>query len=399
MHCLNNPSKLVMVVYEFYQNLLSWQVSILLHLVLNLVIIFPVPSPSRFRQSYKARTPTQHIRQTAEAMIGTSAWDYVLISACIFGLKAIVPISIFYSFNRVAALVSPYVLSLPRAPPFIEKWMRIEAAFYILFYLPRRAYLQTAAKHPALLGREQRRALFRRCYDNITDPERYLCKWFRDAPQSEIKRENVAEFLQWAFFNGQAGSEYEDELDEYVRSTEERLGRKLEPGRGAATCLRLTLDQVEMLNKSVLWYVVVCVIDVMISIYLRYYVGFQFRRLPYLKHLYILPPRPSTLFLAPPSPARNLSYWYRPHTSRTRLPILFIHGIGIGIYPYAKFLADLAAARDNDGEGEQGIIAIEILQISSRITSEAVGRQEMCEEIDCIVKAHGWEKFVLISHS
>lgn len=325
-------------------------------------------------------------------MIGTSSLDFVLIRACILALQGIVLLSIVYSL-----LPLHFLLHL-QAPAVIEKWMHLEAAFYILIYLPRRAYLQAAARHPPLFSRAERRALFRRCHDNIPDPERYLRKWFRDAPISEIKRDNVDEFLRWAFFNGHAGPEHNDELGEYLRLTEELLGRKLEPGRGRATCLRLTLDKVDMLHRSLVWYAIVFTVDFVTSLYFFYFAGFRFRRLPYPKHLFIFPPRPSTLSLTPSSPARSLSYWYRPHTSKTRVPIVFIHGIGIGIFPYAKFLTDLAAAGQDD-DGEVGIIAVEIMAISSRITAEALGREEICEEISHIVKAHGWDKFVLVSHS
>lgn len=84
----------------------------------------------------------------------------------------------------------------------------------------------------------------------------------------------------------------------------------------------------------------------------------------------------------------------------TRLPVLFLHGIGIGLYPNIDFLADLNAEDDeNSSDGHVGIIAIEILSISSRITTEAMLKDQTCEEVDCILKAHGWERFVLVSHS
>lgn len=77
-----------------------------------------------------------------------------------------------------------------------------------------------------------------------------------------------------------------------------------------------------------------------------------------------------------------------------------MHGIGIGLYPYINFLADLNP--DIGGElldGQVGVIAIEIMSVSSRITSEAMSKEEMCDEIRLILTAHGWEKVVLVSHS
>ena len=100
------------------------------------------------------------------------------------------------------------------------------------------------------------------------------------------------------------------------------------------------------------------------------------------------------------SPVQNLSYWYREHTSKTRLPIVFIHGIGVGLYTYVDFLAQLnsnADAQPNDGN--VGIVAVEILPISSRICPPALRIEEMRRAIQRIVDVHGWDEFVLVGHS
>lgn len=114
----------------------------------------------------------------------------------------------------------------------------------------------------------------------------------------------------------------------------------------------------------------------------------------------VFPFRPITLVSSHRAPTKILTYWHRPHTSKTRHPILFIHGIGIGLYPYIDFLADLKASDDADpSEGQVGIIALEIMPISSRITGGALLKDEMSEEVRRILKAHGWEKVVLVCHS
>lgn len=138
------------------------------------------------------------------------------------------------------------------------------------------------------------------------------------------------------------------------------------------------------------------IVDTVASAYL-YCHSFDFHHTSFLA---VFPPRLFTLFGTHSSPARSLTYWHRPHTSKTRLPILFVHGIGVGLYPYVDFLAELNA---NDGEdlsdGEVGIIALEIMPVSSRITGEAMSQDKIGNEVYCILKAHGWEKFVLVSHS
>lgn len=90
----------------------------------------------------------------------------------------------------------------------------------------------------------------------------------------------------------------------------------------------------------------------------------------------------------------NIPYWYRPHRSPTKLPILFIHGIGIGLLPYIPFLRELAAQ-----DPDVGILAIEILPISMRITAPPLDRDAMCAAITRILNAHGLHRVVLAGHS
>jgi hypothetical protein len=183
-------------------------------------------------------------------MIGTSAHEYVFIRTCIVGLRAITPFSILY------CVALPF---LPRQPPlFVSVWPVAEAAFYLFVYLPRRWILQRPAVHPLPLPSHERKQLFDRGVRHISDPEEYFVKWFKDAPLSEIKRENVKEFYRWAFLDtGDYDATDDEELDEYVRKYEETHGLKIEPGYGNAKCLRLTLDPVDMVHRSLAWYLVI----------------------------------------------------------------------------------------------------------------------------------------------
>ncbi|KAM9873752.1 alpha beta hydrolase fold family [Verticillium dahliae] len=324
-------------------------------------------------------------------MVGTSIWHYILIRTSIFLLSLIAPLSTLYSLVRAVFLLP---LHFPRV---LEIWLALEAVFYLAFYLPRQAHLQKAAVHPPTACRKDRRRLFRQCNNNIPEPEQYLTKWFQDATLTEIKRENLKDFFRWAFLNtGEVDPAYDGELEEYVGQMEKLLGRKVEPGRGNVKCLRLTLDKVEMLHRSLTWYLCVFVVDTVAWFYLRHY-SFQFHRTSFLA---VFPLRPFSLLATNRSPAKTLTYWHRPHTSKTRLPVLFIHGIGIGLYQYIDFLADLNAENSQSSpDGQVGIIALEILSVSSRITGEAMAKDEMCAEIACILNAHGWQRLVLVSHS
>ena len=185
-------------------------------------------------------------------MIGNSAWDYIFIRSCIFFLHSIAPLSILYCAVVLAIRPATY-----RIPLFLEAWLIAETLFYILVYLPRNYALQHAATHPSPASREQRRELFELCHESVSDPERYLSMWFKGAATYEIRRDNVKEFFCWAFLNkAEYGPEDDEELEEYVDKLEGLLGRKIEQGRGTAAPLRLTLDKVDMLHRSLIWYLV-----------------------------------------------------------------------------------------------------------------------------------------------
>jgi hypothetical protein len=183
-------------------------------------------------------------------MIGTSIFEYIFIKTSVSLLRAVTPLSICYSLAR------PF-FSPPVAVDIIGAWPIAETCFYFLVYLPLRSWIQRPAVHPPLLSRDERQKLFERCQENVTDPETYLSMWFRDAPASEIKRENVKEFFRWAILNtGNIDPKDDEELDGYVERLEVTLGRPLEPGRGNAECIRLTLDEINVRHRPLLWYLV-----------------------------------------------------------------------------------------------------------------------------------------------
>lgn len=188
-------------------------------------------------------------------MIGTSNFDYYFIRFCIVGLHYIAPICILYCISVVALYGSKAAFF--RFPLLIESVALAETLFYLVIYTPWRIYLQREAVHPPCPNRAERQELFALCNRNIPEPEAYLRMWFLGAPAEEIKRENVKEFFLWAFFNrdGPPGED-DEELEGYIEVTERLLGRPILHGRGSAICLRLTLDQVQTLHRSLIWYFV-----------------------------------------------------------------------------------------------------------------------------------------------
>ncbi|KAF2870033.1 hypothetical protein BDV95DRAFT_496692 [Massariosphaeria phaeospora] len=338
-------------------------------------------------------------------MIGTSTPQYLFIRTCILGLRAVTPLTIFYSAYSIA---DPPAST---AGKLLLAWCGLETAFWLLVFLPRKRALQADAVHPPPLDHDDRKDLFWRCWDKIPNPEYFLSRWFLGAKAHEIRRENVKDFYRWALLN--RGDDTQDrarvdadvwkaedeELEGYVDGVQTLLGRNIEPGRGSATGLRLTVDSVKMLHRPFLWYMIVGLVDTLTSVYLGCN-GFHLHRTPIRTWPYLFPLRLSALFTRKRSPVPDLSYWYRPHTSKTRLPILFIHGISMGLYSYARCLAEISQHDPRSPEdGDVGILAIELMPVSFRITGAMLDRDEVCRQINIILERHGLDKVVLASHS
>ncbi len=186
-------------------------------------------------------------------MIGTSNFGSYFIHIFILSLHWLAPLCILYCC--VVIVVNGIQAARYLVPLVIEMIALAETLSYLLAYLPYRAHRQRKALRPPVLSKIERRELFDLYNRNIPDPEACLQKWFSDAPADEIRRENLKDFFLLAFFNhsGVPGDD-EKEIEEYVDATEELLGRRIEPGRGSAQCLRLTVTRVDIRHRSFIWY-------------------------------------------------------------------------------------------------------------------------------------------------
>ncbi|KAJ2984542.1 hypothetical protein NUW54_g10470 [Trametes sanguinea] len=301
-------------------------------------------------------------------MIGDSYPEYVFISISILGLRSIAPLSILYV--ALSWYYGHFLYSW-----WLGMYAAAEAAFYLLVFLPRSKMLQKAASHPPLPSREEREALFKKCFDRVSDSEKAY-GWFFSAPPDGIKRENIVEWLLWAIFGTHREGlkeEWAEELQMYVQKMEDLMGRKIEEGWDQTVrCMKVTLDPVDMIHRPLLWYFIVATIDTITAVQMKNR-GFEHYTSSHCAACF--PPRTFTAF-SNNAPHPDLVYWLRPHKSTTKDPILFLHGIGIGLWPYVPFFGDLVEA-----DPDVGIIAIENLSISMRISKPPLSRTEMLEAL------------------
>lgn len=106
------------------------------------------------------------------------------------------------------------------------------------------------------------------------------------------------------------------------------------------------------------------------------------------------PPRPFSLF-SKSAATNHFPYWYRPHKSPSKKPIIFIHGIGIGLFPYVPFVRDLISV-----DPDVGLLLIELVPIMMHMTPYPIpSRTVMLDAISQTLDTLGIDKATLATHS
>ncbi|CAA7271159.1 unnamed protein product [Cyclocybe aegerita] len=313
--------------------------------------------------------------------------NYVFLRTAIAALRLVAPASLAY---LAACAVKPALLYWP-----IACFAVAEASFYLLVYLPRRLRLQSPPSHlPPALTREQRRAIFHKCLESaVHDPNSevlYPSGWFLPK-NSTPKREDVVDWLLWALFTTSRENigvdEYAEELEEYLSGIEKLQGRKLEEGHsgeGGVRSIRTTLDPVLMLHRPLSWYLIVALVDSGTSVVLVL-LGFKHYTPREAQWSLSFPLRPLLWLLSRRAPQGvAFPYWYRPHRSSQKIPLVFLHGIGIGLLPYIPFLKSLVKGENRD----VGILLPELLCICMHMTPRSIPpRPLMLESLNTVLES------------
>jgi hypothetical protein len=132
--------------------------------------------------------------------------------------------------------------------------------------------------------------------------------------------------------------------------------------------------------------------------------GYRFYRPQLSSFFTTFPIRPVFLLPLHKSAAPRLSYWCRPHRSKEHRPIVFIHGLGVGLIPYVFWLSTIPK--------DVGILMVEFIPVSGRITTELAPTPELCDMISACIEQQreenpspapgqpgSWDDFVLIGNS
>ncbi|KAK0548151.1 hypothetical protein OC845_003701, partial [Tilletia horrida] len=192
--------------------------------------------------------------------------------------------------------------------------------------------------------------------------------WFFCNSLDEIKRDNVLEWLAWAILESKLAEVQHDVealelLNDCVDAMESRLRWTFPPGRNQAVkCVQLSIDPVQVMSRPFGFYVVVNAYTFFVEQWIRRAHGVKRVRYGRTDFL-VVPPRPAQQGDDPES-----------------LPILFLHGLGIGVGQYRFFFKHLVRHRP-------GAIIVVQPHISASIFDPNFLRPPMKEELTRDVKA------------
>jgi len=216
------------------------------------------------------------------------------------------------------------------------------------------------------------------------------CGWFMRAPAcnerwplsqvGDLRRENVREWIAWAFFHceiGEVPSPREAELDELADEIIRWIDMDVQPGYNPqAHAMRLTMDPIPCAHRPLFYYAVThAIFSQVISIHMRG-LGFQ--------------PRHSGTML----------YWHRRGRSEAGaggeegLPIVFCHGIGVNLLPYRPFLDEMLRRMP-----ERTFFCLSLPHISMRIKEEVPSATEMVACISDMLASAGYFSAHFVGHS
>jgi len=233
--------------------------------------------------------------------------------------------------------------------------------YFIVYYRWRRRAIQAFVPQKPL-SRNARVKLMREWRSVIKQiGKEVLTGWFFNASLREIRKENLVQFLSWALFNTtppRLTRKQALEVCEEVPKIELALGYTFEPGYNPnIKCMRNSLDPVKTDYRPLLFYLAVWLQNIFSNGVLEQ-LGYECR-------------------LAGPT-----RYWFRkgaPHSKKQ--PLVFLHGIGVGISQNLPLLRRLHKDRE--------VYLVELPWVCLRLGETPPEPDQFVRTIELMLSNHG----------
>ncbi|RKO93543.1 hypothetical protein BDK51DRAFT_4712, partial [Blyttiomyces helicus] len=208
--------------------------------------------------------------------------------------------------------------------------------------------------------------------------------WFLGADFDKIRRSDVRVWLSWALFDDHVETLtraesaeieellpiIEDSLQHRFPNEEQDEGRDVQ---SAVQCMRLTLDPMRAVQRPLVYYMAIAGVDVAANAALRSH-GYRRRDLEV--------------------DGRRHLFTYRPAqgpTPKGALPLVFVHGIGIGFAHYLPLLAKLPT--------NIPIYLLEWPHVSMKVEEEVPRIPDTVSALSAMLRADGHNRACFSGHS
>lgn len=349
---------------------------------------------------------------------------YILLKIKIWLLSSIAPLCLVMAFYSLRNIDSWEISRIN----IFDTWIMAEALFFFLFlWFKLRLQNYFPHKHEMVtLNQVDRWKMFEKCIMSVQDLKVYLSKWFFGADFKSIYRDNLKEFLSWAFFvedyeatlkrlsktDPEKRRQYISELNLMIFYIEKKFKIHFSPGRNTnIECMRLNLDPISPIHKPLIYYLVIWMLNSVAASYYRNFLGMKrFRSIAesqsLIKFYNTQLERRRELAITKSHDRVKIPYWYRPPKNGNKEnPLLFVHGIGVGLFVYVPLISKLA------GRTERPIFVVEMQNVStgffplkSHVMEDIPTHSEMAESIELLLQNHSYcckqnQKCTFVGHS
>ncbi|KAG0284090.1 hypothetical protein BGZ96_011537 [Linnemannia gamsii] len=302
----------------------------------------------------------------------------------------------------------------------LHLWMAAELVFYFMFW-KKLARLQEVDRVVKGVGAKvKRRELFERCLETVEEGEgvkRWIEVWFdtgrtkQPAKFEDIGRANMVSWMAWAFWAAPLEEVAQSpaaiiELNEMIDIIEEVKKVKFTEGYNPnVECIRLSLDPVIASHRPLIYYTLIWLANaftrvVFLMLGFTRYSGTLDQTRAFEQQKFKPKHRKSSSFPSPGAiaaenrPPGDLAYWYRtPAKPQNPIPLVFIHGIGVGLVQYIHLVVALTFI-------SRPLIMVEVPEVSNQLVQvDCMTPDETYFVIERILRIHKYTKATFLGHS
>jgi len=233
----------------------------------------------------------------------------------------------------------------------------------------------------------ERLVLFERCMRTVESPQAFVQAWYTPkagkAPEySALRRGNVEELIAWAFFHVRTpellSPKHKDELKGLMARVEGMVGPMPDGYNDGVQMMKFTEEPVSDVHRPLVVYAVVdLVFQCVIVPVVKRAAGYV-----HVRH-------------------GKVDCYVRRGKAAELPPVVFIHGIGVGLLPYQKFLRKLEARCDATEGALSGrtLIAVHLPVIAQRLFPPDLLAVECVAALRELFVAQGFSAGLFIGHS